>query len=95
MSLNGVVLSVTGSFDRKKMASIVKKAGGKVENLVHSQVDYLVADEEAVMMNTKQVRKAHKLGIPVVNEQWLIACLKSKQLVSTSEYLHKKEGIKT
>ena len=41
MSLAGVVLSVTGNFDRQVLSSAVRKAGGRVDALVHKNLDYV------------------------------------------------------
>ena len=41
MSLAGVVLSVTGNFDRQALSGAVRKAGGRVDALVHKNLDYV------------------------------------------------------
>jgi hypothetical protein len=41
MSLAGVVLGVTGNFDRQILSGAVRKAGGRVDALVHKNLDYV------------------------------------------------------
>jgi hypothetical protein len=41
MSLAGVVLGVTGNFDRQVLSGAVRKAGGRVDALVHKNLDYV------------------------------------------------------
>lgn len=41
MSLTGVVVSVTGNFDRQVLSGAVRKAGGRVDALVHKNLDYV------------------------------------------------------
>ena len=41
MALAGVVIGVTGNFDRQILSSAVRKAGGRVDALVHKNLDYV------------------------------------------------------
>lgn len=41
MSLTGVVIGVTGNFDRPMISSAVRRAGGRVDALVHKNLDYV------------------------------------------------------
>ena len=41
MAMEGVVVSVTGNFDRQVLSSAVRKAGGRVDALVHKNLDYV------------------------------------------------------
>ena len=47
MALAGVVVSVTGNFDRQVLSSAVRKAGGRVDALVHKNLDYVREREHA------------------------------------------------
>ena len=41
MALTGVVIGVTGNFDRPMISSAVRRAGGRVDALVHKNLDYV------------------------------------------------------
>lgn len=87
MALKGVVVSVTGNFDREKISSAIRRAGGRVDALVHKNVHFVVADEGAVEQNTQRIRKAIKFGIPIVNEKLVIESLKAGKLVDHDAYI--------
>jgi hypothetical protein len=57
MALSGVVIGVTGNFDRQILSSAVRKAGGRVDALVHKNLDYVVSDAMAIQRNTQRIRK--------------------------------------
>ncbi len=87
MALKGVVVSVTGNFDRDKISSAIRKAGGRVDALVHKNVHFVVSDEGAIEQNTQRIRKAMKFGIPIVSERLIIESLKAGKLVEHSPFL--------
>ena len=87
MALNGLVVSVTGNFDRDKISAAVRKAGGRVDALVHKNVQFVVSDEGAIEQNTQRIRKAVKFGIPIVSEKLIIESLKAGKLVDHTPFL--------
>jgi hypothetical protein len=86
-SLNGLVISVTGNFDREKISAAIRRAGGRVDALVHKKVDFVVADEGAIEQNTQRIRKAIKFDIPIVSEKLIIESLKAGRLVDFKPFL--------
>ena len=54
LSLEGVVLSVTGNFDRQVLSGAVRKAGGRVDALVHKNLDYVRWSRERPKYNTSR-----------------------------------------
>jgi hypothetical protein len=86
-ALKGVVVSVTGNFDREKISLAIRKAGGRVDALVHKNVHFVVSDEGAIEQNTQRIRKAIKFGIPIVSERLVIESLKAGRLLDHKPHL--------
>lgn len=41
MAMQGAVIGVTGNFDRQILSNAVRKAGGRVDALVHKNLQYV------------------------------------------------------
>ena len=68
--LNGKSIMITGvySISREQMKEYIEAHGGKVASSVSSRTDYLLAGEKS---GESKLRKAEKLGIPVISEDEL------------------------
>lgn len=69
--LAGKTFVLTGtlpSLKREEAAAKIESAGGKVSGSVSKKTDYVVAGEEA----GSKLEKAHKLGVPVIDETELL-----------------------
>lgn len=65
----GKRVAVTGTFsDRRKMLQRLRDAGASVESIVHRRLDWVIATEEAIRKRTQRVRKACRLGVPLVTQ---------------------------
>ncbi|KAJ1493392.1 hypothetical protein T484DRAFT_1768401, partial [Baffinella frigidus] len=83
--LEGAVISVTGNFDRQAasppiptpaaLGRAVRRAGGRIDALVHKNLTFLVADANSLQLNTQRVRKAAKFHVPIVSEKFILACI--------------------
>ena len=69
------------------MAKRLASVGSSMSNIVHVRVDYLIATQDAWQKSTQRVRKAAKLHIPVVKEDFVYACLADKATVPMEPYL--------
>ena len=43
MAMQGCVIGVTGNFDRQILSNAVRKAGGRVDALVHKNLHYVMS----------------------------------------------------
>lgn len=69
-------------FSYNQLHDMCTVVGAKVSSQVHKKVHALVASPEAVEQPaTQRVRKAWKLGVPVVRIDWLSDCLKSQSFI--------------
>eukprot|EP00960_Hanusia_phi_P006919 197064-Hanusia_phi.AAC.1 len=87
MALAGVAVSVTGGFERERMGEAIRRAGGRLDALVHKNLHALVADDGAVQRNTQRVRKALKLGVPIVRETFLLESLRTRKRARVEDHL--------
>ncbi|KAL7563270.1 hypothetical protein ACA910_016634 [Epithemia clementina (nom. ined.)] len=68
--------------------------GAEYSAQVHKKVDAVVASSEAVETPaTQRVRKAWKLGIPVVHMEWIHECKRRKQIVPMDLYYFPKKEV--
>ena len=80
MALRGQRWSVTTAGEKdtqswKQIAAAITKAGASVESIVHKRIDVLVASALALRLRTQRVRRAAKLGVPVVGVEFIEACV--------------------
>ncbi|EKX30803.1 hypothetical protein GUITHDRAFT_122984 [Guillardia theta CCMP2712] len=87
MALAGVAVSVTGAFERERMGQAIRRAGGRLDTLVHKNLHVLVADDAAVQRNTQRVRKACKLGVPIVRETFILESLRTGKRAKVEDHL--------
>jgi hypothetical protein len=71
----------------KKVIALCHKSGAKTTNQVHKRLFCVVATQAAVEGNTQRVRKAWKLGIPVVLLPWIIACERAGKFISIDGFV--------
>jgi hypothetical protein len=93
MSLAGQRWSVTTAGERdteswKQITGRVRATGATVEAIVHKRIDVLVASALAVRLKTQRVRRAAKVGVPVVGVEYIEACLARKggKLPAVADY---------
>jgi DNA ligase (NAD+) len=70
----GKTFVLTGTltrFDRKEAGARIEERGGKVTNSVSKKTDYVIAGEKA----GSKLDKARELGIPILDEETLLAWL--------------------
>jgi hypothetical protein len=63
MSMQGVVIGVTGNFDRQILSRAVSKAGGRVDAIIHKNLNYV------------STPLADSLANAIVGKPALIACI--------------------
>jgi NAD-dependent DNA ligase len=65
------IVAVTGTMSTTKRSflDLLSSHGFKISNILHRQVDYLIAGSDALEQNTIKVRKAKKYSIPIVDEK--------------------------
>ena len=94
MALRGQRWSVTTAGEKdtqswKQIAAAITKAGASVESIVHKRIDVLVASALALRLRTQRVRRAAKLGLPVVGVEFIEACVNAPpggRLPDTKDY---------
>ena len=69
-----------------------KQYGANITSQVHKRVHALIVSDAAVRNATQRVRKAIKLGIPIVDISWIEACIKDDKRVDWTEYLRNDEA---
>ena len=69
-----------------------KQYGANITSQVHKRVHALIVSDAAVRNATQRVRKAIKLGIPIVDILWIEACIKDGSRVDWTEYLRNGEA---
>lgn len=69
-----------------------KQYGANITSQVHKRVHALIVSDAAVRNATQRVRKAIKLGIPIVDISWIEACIKDGKRVDWAEYLRNDEA---
>lgn len=75
-TLSGLTFVLTGTLPtmtRDEASALIKQAGGKVSGSVSKKTSYVVAGEEA----GSKLTKANELGVTVIDEDGLLALLKS------------------
>ncbi|MFI3322982.1 MAG: NAD-dependent DNA ligase LigA [Rikenellaceae bacterium] len=76
-SLEGKTVVVSGSFSlfsRDQIKELIEKHGGKNSSSISSKTSFIVAGDK---MGPAKLQKAEKLGIPILNEEDLVAMLES------------------
>ena len=104
--LNGLTLAVT-TLDKKREGNSsaaqlswkntidkCKQNGASITSQVHKRVHALIVSDAAVQNATQRVRKALKLGTPIVDIGWIEACIKDGNRVDWAEYLRNDEAKK-
>ena len=61
---------------------------------MHKRVHALIVSDAAVRNSTQRVRKALKLGIPIVDIGWIEACIKDGNRVDWADYSRNDEAKK-
>ena len=91
-ALKGLVLSFSawGAAGTKTedLKAQIEACGGKHSNTTHKRVRYLLASSEAVERRTQGVRKAWKLGVPVLAIEFLAACRRERAHVDPAPFQH-------
>jgi hypothetical protein len=54
---------------------------------VHKRVNFLICSGPALDRNTQKVRKARKLGIKIVNAEYLEACMSTGKQLPLTDYI--------
>ena len=70
------------AFSYNSLKDRIIALGGRISSTVHKNVDYLVATETSVQQCTQRVRKAAKIGIPVLKTSFLQTCEDTKTMES-------------
>lgn len=104
--LNGLTLAVT-TLDKKREGNSsaaqlswkntidkCKQNGASITSQVHKRVHALIVSDAAVQNATQRVRKALKLGTPIVDIGWIDACIKDNNRVDWADYLRNDEAKK-
>ena len=75
--------TTTAEISFTQLRDLCLTAGANVSSQVHKKVHAVIASPEAVATPaTQRVRKAWKLGIPVLQITWLQHCIQNQQLLS-------------
>ena len=69
-----------------------KQYGANITSQVHKRVHALIVSDAAVRNATQRVRKAIKLGVPIVDVGWVEACIKDGSRCDWTEYLRNDEA---
>jgi len=69
-----------------------KQYGASITSQVHRRVHALIVSDAALKNATQRVRKAIKLGIPIVDIGWVEACIKNGNRVDWADYLRTDEA---
>lgn len=69
-----------------------KQYGANITSQVHKRVHALIVSDAAVRNATQRVRKAIKLGVPIVDITWVEACIKDGKRADWTEYLRDTEA---
>jgi hypothetical protein len=87
--LYGLVLCVTGqmSMVRKQFFSHIQSHGGAASKTVTNKCTHLVTTEAEVDAPTRKMLEAMRKGCPVVNEDFVTACISEGYVVDEEEYL--------
>ena len=87
--LSGQNICISGKLTstRETIRSSIADAGGKVCANARGTCSILVTTRTEAAKPTRKVADARVLGIPIVSEDWLAACLREGELVDTSEYV--------
>lgn len=80
------VFGMTGGLEREALTATIKGAGGSVSTIVHKRVSYLLCTPAAVEELTQRVRKAQKFGVPLVQPEFVAACVAAKKLVDYHDF---------
>lgn len=77
--LSGMVFVITGTlenFSREEMKAIIMENGGKVNDVVSKNTDFLVAGESP----GSKIQKAQSLGVKIISEDQLNSMIRKTQL---------------
>ncbi|KAL1496393.1 hypothetical protein AB1Y20_016348 [Prymnesium parvum] len=91
MALASLEFALTGlsaaSLSQKELSALIVQHGGRVSNLVHRRVDYLLASPLAVQRNTQAVRKAAKHSLPVLRPSYALDSIAAARPLDPADYL--------
>ena len=77
--LSGKTFVITGSLNhyknRDELVSVIEEFGGKVSGSVSAKTSYLITND--IQSNSSKNKKAHDLGIPIINEENFIKIVQS------------------
>lgn len=77
--LKGKTFVITGSLkvykNREELVTVIERNGGKVSGSVSAKTSYLINND--VESNSSKNRKAHNLGIPIINENDFVQMITS------------------
>lgn len=71
-----------------QLIALCRQAGADTTSQVHKRVDFVIASDAAVAGETQRVRKGWKLGIPVLNSEWIKQCLTQESKTPLDGFLH-------
>jgi hypothetical protein len=84
--------SSTAQLSWKNTIDKCKQNGATITSQVHKRVNALIVSDAAVRNSTQRVRKALKLGVPIVDIGWIEACIKDSNRVDWADYLRNDEA---
>jgi hypothetical protein len=87
--LFGLVLCVTGqmSMVRRQFFAHIQSHGGAASKTVINKCTHLVTTEAEVDAPTRKMLEAMRKGVPVVNEDFVTACISEGYVVDEEDYL--------
>ena len=88
--LSGLFICISGKHSRgthKEIQAEITDAGGTNISNARGNCTTLVTTPQEVKKPTRKISDARVLGIPIVSEDWLAACLREVEQVDISAYL--------
>lgn len=96
MKFQGILLCLdlsnsTPYKQKKSLVDLITSNGGRVSFILNSKVNYLVRDD-TLNLDTYKCRTAFKLGIPILNSNYILDAIQSKSC-SIENYIVKNKKI--